>query len=159
MVNYIFKLEFNYKNTMIFSIQNNERDIALIVFEDCCRKGELLKDFSFLYPEYYSSEEEWDDIRNLIVASVYTLIENEYPPEMKDDIEYLVESMIEYKPAVNHKVQFFDDPVVRKYYSKRKENRIRFINYMLSLCENKEIVSFKEEAFNHLIQCKTEHNC
>lgn len=106
MVNYIFKLEFNYKDTIFFSIQNKERDVALIVFEDCCRKGELLKDFPFLCPQYYSSEEEWDDDRNLITASVYALIEEEYPPEMQDDIEYLVESMIEYKPAVNHKVHF-----------------------------------------------------
>lgn len=56
---------------IIFSIQNNQRDVALIVFEDCWRKGELLRDFSFLYPQYYSSEEEWDDERNLIIASVY----------------------------------------------------------------------------------------
>ena len=96
MVNYIFKLEFNYKDTIFFSIQNEERDVALIVFEDCCRKGELLKDFPFLCPQYYSSEEEWDNDRNLITASVYALIEEEYPPEMQDDIEYLVESMIEY---------------------------------------------------------------
>ena len=56
MVNYIFKLEFNYKDTIFFSIQNKERDVALIVFEDCCRKGELLKDFPFLCPQYYSSD-------------------------------------------------------------------------------------------------------
>lgn len=158
MVNYIFKLEFNYKNTIIFSIQNNERDIALIVFEDCCRKGELLRDFSFLCPQYYSSEEEWDDERNLIIANVYTLIEDEYSPEMQDDIEYLVESMIEYKPAVNHKVQFFNDPAVRKYHSERKESRMQFINYVLSLCENKETVSLNEDDFNHLTQYKIEQS-
>lgn len=127
------------------------------MFEDCCRKGELLKDFPFLCPQYYSSEEEWDDDRNLITASVYALIEEEYPPEMQDDIEYLVESMIEYKPAVNHKVQFFNDPTVRKYYSERTENRMQFINYVLSLCENKETVSLNEDDFNHLTQYKAKH--
>ena len=154
MVNYIFKLEFNYKNTIFFSIQKEERDVALTVFEDCWRKGELLKDFPFLHPQYYSSEEEWDDDRNLITASVYNLTEDEYSLEMQDDIEYLVESMIEYKPAVNHKVQFFNDPVVRKYYMERRENRIRFINYVLSLCENQETVSLNEDDFNHLTQYK-----
>lgn len=89
-----------------------------------------------------------------MIASVYTLIESKYSPKMQDDIEYLVESMIEYKPAVNHKVQFFNDPIVRKYYSERKENRMQFINYMLSLCENKKTVSFNEDDFNHLTQYK-----
>ena len=38
MVNYIFKLEFNYKNTIFFSVQKQEKDVALIVYEDCWRK-------------------------------------------------------------------------------------------------------------------------
>lgn len=67
--NCFVKLEFNCKNMIIFSIQNKERDIALIVFEDCCRKGELLKDFSFLCPQYYSSEEEWDDDRKCLYSN------------------------------------------------------------------------------------------
>ena len=112
----------------------------------------MFKDCAFVYPQYYSSEDQWDDERNLITASVYNLIENEYSSEMKDDIEYLVESMIEYKPAVNHKVQFFNNPIVRKYYADRKENRMQFINYVLSLCENKKTVSLNEDDFNHLTQ-------
>ena len=127
------------------------------MFEDCCRKGELLKDFLFLCPQYYSSEEEWDNDRNLITASVYTLIEEGYLPEIQDNIEYLVESMIEYKPAVNHKVQFFNNPTVRKYYSERTENRMKFINYVLSLCKNKKIVYLNKYDFNHLTQCKTKY--
>jgi len=153
MVNYIFKLEFNYKNTLIFAIQYKEKDVALVVFEDCGRKGEL-KDFPFLYPQYYSSEEEWDDDRNLIIANIYTLTESEYSPEMQDDLEYLAESMIEYKPAVNHKVQFFNDPTVKKYYRERTDNRMQFVNYILSLCEDKKSAAFKEDAFNHLMQCE-----
>lgn len=155
MVNYILKLEFNYQNKLIFAIQHKEKDIALIVFEDCQRKGELLKDFAFLYPQYYSSEKEWDDDRNFIIANVYTLLETEYSSEMQDDIEYLAESMIEYKPAVNHKVQFFNNPTVRKYYMERNENRMQLINYILSLCENKETVAFCEDDFNHLTQFST----
>ena len=66
MVNYILKLELNCKNKMIFAVQHHEKDIALIMYEDCRRKGELMRDFSFLYPQYYSSEKEWNDHRNLI---------------------------------------------------------------------------------------------
>lgn len=152
MVNYIFKLELNYGNKMFFSVQYRERDVAIILFEDCQRKGELLKDFSFLYPQYYSSEEEWDDERNLIIARIYTLIEGDYSPEMRDDLEYLAESMIEYKPAVNHKIEFFNDSTVREYYFDQDKNRVQFINYMFSLCETKENVSFSEDDFNHLTQ-------
>lgn len=103
-----FAAEQNSTKIRFFSIQNKERDVALIVFEDCCRKGELLKDFPFLCPQYYSSEEEWDDDRNLITASVYALIEEEYPPEMQDDIEYLVESMQIYSELLKpvHKFRF-----------------------------------------------------
>lgn len=93
-----------------FSVQYKEKDVALILFEDCQRKGAVLKDFPFLYPQCYSSEKEWDDARNLIMASIYTLIEIDSSYEMKADLEYLAESMIEYKPAVNHKVQFFNIP-------------------------------------------------
>lgn len=65
--------------------------------------------------------------------------------------------MIEYKPAVNHKVQFFNNPTVREYYRERKEDRMQLINYILSLCENKEKVFFSEDDFNHLTQYKIEH--
>lgn len=157
MVNYILKLELNYNNKLIFSIQHEEKDIALIVFEDCCRKGELLKDFQFLYPRYYSSEEEWNDNRNLIIANVYSLVETEYSSEIQDDLECLAESMIEYKPAVNHKVQFFNNPNVRKYYAERNQSRLQFINYMLSICENKERVVFSEDDFNHISQFYSEN--
>ena len=47
MINYILKLELNCKNKMIFAVQHREKDIALIMYEDCRRKGELMRDFSF----------------------------------------------------------------------------------------------------------------
>lgn len=150
MVNYTLGLELNYGNVMIFAVQYTYKDIALILYEDRRRKGELFKDFAYLYPQYYASEEEWDDERNLIVANIYTLMKID--EQRKDDLEYLAESMIEFKPAVNHKIQFFNNPIVKKYYSKRDEDRMRFINYMLSLCENKEELSLSKDDFNHLTQ-------
>ena len=60
--------------------------------------------------------------------------------------------------VIEPKVQFFNDPTVRKYYSERTENRMQFINYVLSLCENKETVSLNEDDFNHLTQYKAKHD-
>ena len=152
MVDYILKLELNYGNKMVFCVQRQERDVARILYEDCQRKGELFRDFSYLYPQYYASEEEWDDERNLITATIYPLVEIEKSSEMEDDLEYLAESMIEYKPAVDHKVCFCSDHTLKKYYSSSNKNRNRFINYIFSLCENKEKVDFCEDDFNHLTQ-------
>lgn len=123
MVDYIFRLEFNCINKMIFAIQRHEKTVALIMFEDCQRKGELMRDFAFLYPQYYSSEKEWDDHRNLIVASIFPLVKKSIFLKIKDDLEYLAESMIEYKPAVNHKIQFCNDSKVKQYYAERNEQK------------------------------------
>lgn len=111
-----------------------------------------MRDFAFLYPQYYSSEKEWDDHRNLIVASIFPLVKKSFFLEIKDDLEYLAESMIEYKPAVNHKIQYCNDSKIKQYYAERNGQRMRFINYMLSLCETKEVVHLDDNAFNHLAQ-------
>lgn len=65
---------------------------------------------------------------------------------------YLAESMIEYKPEVNHKLQFVNDPKVEKYYLHRDSHRTEFVNYMFSLCEQNEDLNFEKDAFNHLMQ-------
>jgi len=31
---------------------------------------------------------------------------------------------------------------------------MQFVNYILSLCEDKKSAAFKEDAFNHLMQCE-----
>lgn len=152
MTNYILKLELNCKNKMIFAVQHREKDIALIMYEDCRRKGELMRDFSFLYPQYYSSEKEWNDHRNLIKISIFLFGKNATTPDIKDDLVYLAESMIEYKPEVNHKLQFVNDPKVEKYYLHRDSHRTEFVNYMFSLCEQNEDLNFEKDAFNHLMQ-------
>lgn len=152
MVNYILKLELNLKNIMIFAVEYQSRDIALILFEDHHRAGELMRDFSSLYPNYYASEAEWDDCRNLISARILTLDEKIIDHNIKDDLVCIADSMIEYKPAVNTKVTLSYDSTVCKYYSERSEHGERFLQYMLSLCENKETIQFDEESLNHLTQ-------
>jgi hypothetical protein len=153
MVNYVLRLELNYKNKMIFAVQRGCKDVAIFMFEDCNRKGELMRDFSYLYPRYYESEAEWDDERNLITVKIYMLCEDDDTEELTADLLCLAESMVEFKPAVNHKVEFFNDPKVREYYLVNSDGpTMEFINYMLSLCETKEEVFFSEDDFNHLRQ-------
>lgn len=151
MVKYILKLEYNCGDKIIFAVQRKEKDVALMLFEDCRRKGELFRDFPFLYPNYYASEEEWDDDRNLIVASIYYLVKEK--DSLRDDLEYLAESMVEYKPAVDHKLQFFNNAAVKKSFCKRREKGMQqYINLLLSLCEKKEKVSLSDDDFNHITQ-------
>lgn len=152
MVNYILKLEANLKNKMIFAVEYQSKDIALILFEDHHRSGELMRDFQFLYPNYYASETEWDDDRNLISALILSLDGEITDKKLKDDLVCLAESIIEYKPAVNTKVTFHYDPKVNQYYCERDGQREQFLQYMLSLCEHKETIHFDEDSFNHLTQ-------
>ena len=103
------------------------------MIEDCQRKGELMRYFAVLYPQYYSSEKEWDDHRNLIVASIFPLVKKSIFLKIKDDLEYLAESMIEYKPAVNHKIQFCNDSKVKQYYAERMSKKALYQLYVIPL--------------------------
>ena len=152
MLNYRLKLELNLKNKMLFAVEYQSRDIALILFEDHHRPGELMRDFSTFYPNYYTSEAEWDDDRNLISTLILILEKETMNPEIKDDLVCLADSMIEYKPAVNTKVTFCYDPKVNQYYRERNEHREQFLHFILSLCENNETLHFNEESLNHLSQ-------
>jgi hypothetical protein len=152
MVNYRLKLEANLKNKMIFAVEYESKDIALILFEDHHRPGELMRDFNFLYPNYYTSEAEWCDDRNLISALILSLGEEITDQELKDDLVCLADSLIEYKPAVNTKVDFYYDPKINQYYCERDGHREQFLQYIVSLCENKETIHLDEECFNHLTQ-------
>lgn len=152
MVNYRLKLEANLKNKMVFAVEYQSKDIALILFEDHNRPGELIKDFDFLCPKYYASEAKWNDDRNLISALILSLDGEITDQELKDDLVCLADSLIEYKPAVNTKVTFHYDPKVNQYYCEREGHREQFLQYIVSLCENKETIHLDEESFNHLMQ-------
>lgn len=152
MVNYRLKLEANLKNKMVFAVEYQSKDIALILFEDHHRPGELRKDFHFLCPNYYASEAEWKDERNLISARILSLDGEIADQELKDDLVCLADSLIEYKPGVNTKVDFYYDPKIKEYYGERDGHREQFLQYIVSLCENKETIHLDEESFNHLTQ-------
>ena len=152
MVNYRLKLEANLKNKMVFAVEYQSKDISLILFEDHNRPGKLIKDFHFLCPKYYASEAEWNDDRNLISALILSLDGEITDQELKDDLVCLADSLIEYKPAVNTKVTFHYDPKVNQYYCEREGHREQFLQYIVSLCENKETIHLDEESFNHLMQ-------
>lgn len=137
---------------MILAVQYKEKDVALLLYEDCHRKGELIRDFSYLCPKYYASEEEWDDERNLITITIFPLVKKKKWNKIKEDLEYLAESLIEQKPAVNHKIEFCKDSTVKQYYSKRSEDSLKFIKYLLSHCENIEEIDGDENILNHLMQ-------
>lgn len=111
-----------------------------------------MRDFPSLYPNYYASEAEWDDDRNLISALVLTLDGEITDRDLKDDLVCLADSMIEYKPAVNTKITFHYDPKASQYYFERDKHRDQFLQYMLSLCEQKETIHLDEDSFNHLSQ-------
>jgi hypothetical protein len=135
MINVVFRLIFNYKNKMIFSVKKGCRYVAIILFEDCNRK------------------EAFGDERNLITAKIYILLKKDDTLELRDELQCLAASMIKCKPNVNYKVEFFNDPKVKKYYLVNSDGpTMKFINYMLSLCETKEEVSFSVDDFNHLRQ-------
>ena len=70
-LNYHLHLELNVKTKLVFSVRFGNRDVAILLYEDKNRPGELFRDFSFLYPNYYASEQEWDDDRNLIKSTIF----------------------------------------------------------------------------------------
>ena len=129
------RLELNIKNKLIFTVRENYKDIALILFEDTNRPGELIKDFSYLYPNYYSSEEEWDDYRNLIKATVFPLEDKiTQNSELGEELSLIAENMIEEKLHANHCLEFIYDKVLVDKFSNRSNDFLGFINYILSIC-------------------------
>ncbi|MCE4048090.1 MULTISPECIES: hypothetical protein [Bacillaceae] len=102
---YYLQLELNMSQHIIFAINEEKKGcgrlIGYLYLEDLKRAG-TPKDFEFLNPVFL---EDWDDFRNLIVARVITY-EN-ISAEEKEELLFLASTMIEFKPAVNHKVEFF----------------------------------------------------
>ncbi|QAT41734.1 hypothetical protein [Aminipila luticellarii] len=152
-MDYKIKLELNIQDIMVFVIEIEPHETAIILYEDTRRSGNLLEDFSFLYPNFYQSEKEWDDFRNLIKATVFvfkkSLLEDE---EMKDFLLYIAESMIEYKPEVNPKIEFKLDKTLFEYYCEKDSDYNRFIKYLLSFTENYNGFDASITDSNHLMQ-------
>lgn len=142
---------------MIFKIREDygyeSSEIGFLVLEDCRRAG-TLDDFSYLKPMYENCE-ICDDERNLIIAKIYTY--EEINEEQKDSLLELASTLVEFKPNVNHRVDFFiskelleltDEDWYKGIY------HISALKYLLSNnVENKlNISNLSEDELNHLFQ-------
>lgn len=104
---------------MIFTLiaRNGEtRHIGYLYLEDLKRAG-TPEDFSFLDPVFL---EDWDDFRNVIDAKVI-LMEEVKSAEEKDELLYLAETMIEFKPAVNPRIDIIISKELNDYFDAYQE--------------------------------------
>ena len=152
MKDYVLKLEFNAKDYMIFTLHNEGNATAIILLEDVNRKGELMKDFSFLVPKYYVNEDEFDDERNLVYIRIFPIFEKNRVEGIEEEISYIAESIIE-DDNINITVKWIWDKDMTSYYQKSDEKKHEFINYILSFCENKQkIGKVSKDYFSHVRQ-------
>lgn len=152
-MDYTLKLELNTQNIMIFILEIESKDVSIILFEDKRRKGELLKDFPYLYPRYYESEEQWDDNRNLVKVTIFPLRKNvQNNSEMMTFFQEKAEALIEHKSSVNVSIEVVFDEKVSTYFFERDENYNRFINYINSYCEKKYENEVSVNDLDHLSQ-------
>lgn len=101
---YYLQLEFSCKNHIILALNEDYGDgreiVGYLYLEDFRRAG-TPEDFKEFHPVYL---EDWDDYRNLIVARVVTY--KDLSAEEEEELLCLAETFIEFKPAVNIKVEF-----------------------------------------------------
>lgn len=161
---YLLQLEFNSLDHMIFSINQKTKDrnwhIGYLVLEDFKRKA-TLEDFEYLKCVYEDGEFEWDNDGNLIVLSVYTY--EEINEDQKDGLLELSSTLVEFKPHVTHRVDFY----VSKELSDLKQNSYedstyysKILQWLLSAnLENKvDIKDLSENDYNHLFQIIKNNN-
>lgn len=152
---YLLKLELNCKNHMILAIREEiKRATSLIgymVLEDVNRPG-TPNDFKDLHPVFLK---DWDDDRNLIFVRVYTF--DNLTEEKQDSLLELAETFIEFKPSVNHKVNFYVSKEVSKLYDKCWEkdmNMIPVYQWLIDADSENPISleKLKMDSLNHLSQ-------
>lgn len=154
---FLLQLELNLSNHMIFKIkkrsENQRCEIGFLVLEDYRRPG-TLEDFEYLKPVYEDGTFEWDHDGNLIVVRIYTY--DELNEEEKEDIIELASTLIEFKPYVNHRIDFFVsdellDLVNKDWYNQRYYKSA--LQYLLNTLEKKiNIDDLSEDDFNYLSQ-------
>lgn len=159
MIKYYFllQLELNLLNHIIFKIkqctQNECREIGFLVLEDHRRPG-TLDDFDYLKPVYEDTTFEWDDDSNLIVVSIHTY--NEINEEEKECLLELASTLIEFKPDINHRVDFFVSSELLDLMNKDWDDQRYYksaLQYLLNTLENKiNIKNLSDDDFNHLSQ-------
>lgn len=142
---------------MIFKIkkrsENQRCEIGFLVLEDYRRPG-TLDDFEYLKPVYEDGTFEWEDDGNLIVVSIHTY--EELDEEEKDYLIELASTLIEFKPNVNHRVDFFVSDELLEIKDKDWYNHRYYksaLQYLLNTLEKKvNIDDLSEDDFNHLSQ-------
>lgn len=141
----IFKIREDYKS--------KSTEIGFMVLEDC-RRAETLDDFSYLKPMYEDGE-IWGDERNLIVIKIYTY--EEINNDQKDGLLDLASTLVEFKPSVNHRVDFFVSNKLLELIDKDWNEDVYHISALKYLLNNNlenklNISNLSEEDFNHLFQ-------
>lgn len=116
---------------MLFEITNGKTVISLLYLEDINRPGELMRDFPYLYPTYYASEEEWDDDRNMVLACNYVFDYNiwksteEKFEKVREDLYYIAESMIENRGNIRVKFDMkYDQEVITMYEENKAKEQL-----------------------------------
>lgn len=153
---FLLQLELNLENHMVLLI-NKDTDtytkvIGYITIEDCRRPGKLV-DFPHL-EKYYDEDNEWDDFRNLLIVNIYTF--EDLTEKERDDLTYIAVTFIEFKPAINFKVEFYKDKSLLKLYEKcRSSDNMDMtpINQnLINRCENPIHLNLLVEDYNYLTQ-------
>lgn len=158
MVNYLCRIEWNKKDKMLFSIQKGSEMVALIWLEDKNRPGELMRDFAYCYPNYYTCEEDWTDFRNLVSSSIFILQETIMDvSDIKDDLLCIAEGLIEHRGNINVKYDVLYDQEICKLYDlywSRSTNIFPLIKYLYEYGEVKESIIEEciAERMDHLSQ-------
>lgn len=111
-------------------------------------------DNSYLKP-IYEDGEIWDDERNLIVIKIYTY--EEINNDQKDGLLDLASTLVEFKPSVNHRFDFFVSNKLLKLIDKDWNEDVYHISALKYLLNNNlenklNISNLSEEDFNHLFQ-------
>lgn len=146
-------LVLNTKDLLVFSVRYKSHDVAILVFEDKHRPGELMRDFSFLYPKYYSSEDEWDDSKNLIKVTIYVYKKEILAQEdICDKLLAIAEDMIEEKPNVNPCIQFEYNDILIKKFQNRGNNSTDYLNFLLSIHNSSKDMVVSKDNLEHLSQ-------
>lgn len=154
---FLLQLELNLSNHMIFKIkkclEHKICEIGFLVLEDYRRPG-TLEDFEYLKPVYEDGTFEWEDDGNLIVVSIYTY--DEINQEEKESLLELASTLIEFKPNLNHRVDFFVSDELLEIKDKDWYNQRYYksaLQYLLNTLENKiNIDDLSEDDFNYLSQ-------
>lgn len=155
---YLLQLEFNSMQHMIFGVNQKSKEghssIGYLVLEDFKRKASL-DDFEYLKCVYEDEEFEWDNDGNLIVVSVYTY-EN-INENQKESLLELASTLVEFKPFVTHRVDFYVSEELASLKLKSYEDddySTDILQWLLSThVKNKvKIKNLSKNDYNYLFQ-------